>query len=46
VVLQVLWTTPADASPQAPQRTGYVVTARAKSAAAPSKFVSAVLTRP
>lgn len=41
--LKVLWTTPADAGPQAPQRTGYVVTARAKSAAAPSKFVSALV---
>ena len=36
----MLWTTPQDASPQAPARTGYVVSARAKSAAAPSKFVS------
>ena len=39
--VKVLWTTPQDASPQAPARTGYVVSARAKSAAAPSKFVSA-----
>lgn len=43
--VKVLWTTPQDASPQAPARTGYMVSARAKTAVAPSKFVSAVSRR-